>query len=319
MLNFHNLCIKKELYLKPSSKNSLLELACGEGGDMSRWIDSGYKFILGVDLVKKNIYNPRSGAYSRMLREKNKYARMQNQEKIYLPNIVFVVGDCSKNIKNGESSRFVKDFESEKILNVVMKNNKNYDKNYKHIVSKGLYGFDAVSCMFAIHYFFENEEKLDGFLNNVSQNLKKGGLFFCTFMDGTVIRKAIDDNDGDKVIGIKKLETDNIPVWAIIRRYNNDDDDDYYNKKIDVFIENTQKLIPEYLVNFNFLIEKAKEFNLVLHETELFSESFNKIKSQIPIDENERTNIQEDVLKLDNDEVQKQFSFFNRWATFMKI
>jgi SAM-dependent methyltransferase len=120
-----------------------------------------------------------------MLREKNKYARMQNQEKIYLPNIVFVVGDCSKNIKNAESSRFVKDFESEKILNVVMKNNKNYDKYYKHIVSKGLYGFDAVSCMFAIHYFFENEEKLDGFLNNVSQNLKKGGLFFCTFMDGT--------------------------------------------------------------------------------------------------------------------------------------
>jgi len=68
MLQFHNLGIKQMLYEKTQKKGSLVELACGEGGDMPRWIDNGYKFILGIDLVKKNIYGPRTGAYSRLFK-----------------------------------------------------------------------------------------------------------------------------------------------------------------------------------------------------------------------------------------------------------
>ena len=75
MLQFHNLGIKRMLYSKPPVKNNLIELACGEGGDMSRWIDNGYKFILGIDLVKNNIYGPRTGAYSRMLENRKRFFR----------------------------------------------------------------------------------------------------------------------------------------------------------------------------------------------------------------------------------------------------
>lgn len=320
MLNFHNQGIKKELYLKPTNKGSLLELACGEGGDMNRWIDAGYNFILGVDLVRNNIYNPKSGAYSRMLKRKNNYKKIEGTEKVFYANMVFVVGDCAKNIKNGETSKSVNDIESQRILRVVMNKNKTVEPYYRHIAGKGFYGFDAVSCMFAIHYFFENEEKLNGFLTNVSQNLKKGGTFFCTFMDGNSVKKAIDENGGDMIEGKKHLGDDKIPVWAVIRRYNNDDEDDIlYNKKVDIYIENTQKLIPEYLVNFNLLVEKAKEYNLEINESEMFSETFNKIKSNIPSDESARLNLHDDILKLDDDEIQKKFSFLNRWATFKKV
>lgn len=40
--------------------------------------------------------------------------------------------------------------------------------------------FDAITCMFAIHYFFESEKAIKTFLHNVSINLKEGtmpGLF----------------------------------------------------------------------------------------------------------------------------------------------
>lgn len=36
--------------------------------------------------------------------------------------------------------------------------------------------FDAVTCMFAIHYFFASERSLDNFFHNVSINLKEGKL-----------------------------------------------------------------------------------------------------------------------------------------------
>ena len=34
--------------------------------------------------------------------------------------------------------------------------------------------FDVVTCMFALHYFFANEQTLKTFLHNVSVNLKPG-------------------------------------------------------------------------------------------------------------------------------------------------
>lgn len=36
--------------------------------------------------------------------------------------------------------------------------------------------FDAITCMFAIHYFFESEKAIKTFLHNVSINLKEGTM-----------------------------------------------------------------------------------------------------------------------------------------------
>lgn len=34
--------------------------------------------------------------------------------------------------------------------------------------------YDAITCMFAIHYFFQSEKAIKTFLHNVSINLKEG-------------------------------------------------------------------------------------------------------------------------------------------------
>ena len=157
------------------------------------------------------------------------------------------------------------DEESKELLKIVMgSNNKTVKPHYKYIASKGSHKFDAVSCMFAIHYFFEDASKLDGFLRNVSGNLVKDGVFFCTFMDGGSVEAEIKKSGNGIAEGKKNLGGVDVPMWAIIKRYTNEKTN--YNKKIDVFIEKTQKLISEFLVDFNFLVEKAKEFNLELEE-----------------------------------------------------
>jgi SAM-dependent methyltransferase len=318
MLNFHNQGIKKQLYEKPSKKGSLLELCCGEAGDMNRWLDSGYNFIMGIDLVKNNVYNPRSGCYSRMLKRRTQFMK-STDKKVYFPDMVFATGDCAVPIKNGQSGTAVGDAESSKIMKIVMNRQSSVDSHVKYIAGKGADGFDAISCMFAVHYFFESEQKLDGFLDNVAQNLKKNGVFFCTFMNGDKVEKEIMGNGGDMIEG-RKLYTDyqhGMPVWAIIRRYAKDTSS-LYGKKIDVYIENTQKLIPEYMVSYKLLVDKAKDRGLDLIESEMFEESFNKLKAKRPESQEDYTHLDQDIIELDKDDIQKQFSFLNQWAIFKK-
>ena len=54
-----------------------------------------------------------------------------------------------------------------------MNRNVNNEYHLRHIAGKGANKFSVCSCQFAIHYFFENEKKLNGFFANVSNNLNK--------------------------------------------------------------------------------------------------------------------------------------------------
>ena len=315
MLNFHNQCIKKKLYEYSSNRSSLLELCGGEGGDMNRWLEYQYSFILSIDLVKQNIYNPRSGGYSRLIKKKNQSRKNTN---VYFPDIVFAVGDCSVPINTGECAKIVGDEESENILKIVMNRNRNNQHHLRHIAGKGTDKFSVCSCQFAIHYFFENEEKLNGFLNNVTNNLKNGGIFFATFMDGTSVINELQKNDDNIIKGVKNLDNnDEVITWAIIKRFvlNNDNK---YGRQIGVFIENTQRVIPEYLVDLDLLIQKAKQFNLEFIESNTFQKDFDIIKNSIT-DYGNLSRIQKDILELDKDEIQKKFSFLNRYIIFKKI
>ena len=315
MITFHNIGINEKLYLKSKNRENLLELACGQASDLSRWINANYKFVLGLDLAKDNIYKANDGAYARIIREFGKFNKNKGVEKGYFFNSAFAAADCTVDIKSGNAGV---DNDSKELLKIIMnKQSKNIKPHYKYIAGKGADGFDTITCMFAIHYFFESVNKLEGFLNNVSSNLKKNGIFICTFMDGESVINELTKSDEGIVEGRKELDGNSYLLWAIIKRYVNEDDN--YNKKVDIFIENTQRLIPEYLVNFNFLTEKAKEFGLEIIETELYSTSFNKLKENISSDEDKQTSLDKILLELDKDEIQKKFSFLNRWAIFRKI
>ena len=138
-----------------------------------------------------------------------------------------------------------------------------------------------------------------------------------TFMDGGSVEKVIEDAGGKIAEGRKVMDEGTIPIWAIIKRF--EDNDEYYHRKVDIFIENTQRLIPEYLVNYDFLMKKALEFDLEVVESELYSTTFEKFKTRVDKDEDKQTSVDKIILELDKQEIQKKFSSLNRWAIFKKI
>jgi hypothetical protein len=318
MLNFHNNAIKRKLYQRSKKRDSLMELACGMAGDMPRWRDCGYRFVLGVDLVRDNITKPREGAYARMLSQRRAVTNIVAgvEETIY-PDTVFVVGDCAKPIHSGTAAEGV-DEDSVKLLRVMYRGNGHVENHMRHIVGRAAKGFSVVSCQFAIHYFFKSEATLHGFLENVSYNLRSGGIFIATFMDGGKVDAMLSQSEHGVIEG-RKLN-DKYPVWAIIKRYDVFDADPMNNfgKHVDVFLENTNKLIPEFLVSLDLLIEKAKLYGLELKETALFSEDFAALQAAMPKDVKKRSKLDADVAALVDDDVQKQFSFLNRWVVFEK-
>lgn len=55
--------------------------------------------------------------------------------------------------------------------------------------------FDVVSCQFAIHYMFENEQTLTDHLKYVRRMLRPGGIYIGTFMDGDrVVERLASSN-----------------------------------------------------------------------------------------------------------------------------
>lgn len=327
MLNFHNQGIKKMLYQRPVRKDALLELACGMAGDLPRWRDGAYRFIMGVDLVKDNITNPRDGAYVRMLKQRRavEIVNAEGIETTIYPDMVFVVGDCAKPFQTGEAANGIDD-ESKKVLRALYHRDQNAPSFFKYLSGRAAKGFTAASCMFAIHYFFETEAKLDGFLYNVASNLRKDGVFIATFMDGDTVANMLDDASTGVVEGRKKVGAyeNEVPVWAIIKRYteykdsNNNTESSIFGKVVEVFLENTNRLIPEYLVNLNTLITKAKQHGLEVEETQMFSHTFAQLRENVNPDPLNQTQLDKDILALEADHVQTKFSFLNRWIVFRK-
>lgn len=314
MLNFHNQGVKKMLYQYSHRRDSLLELACGMAGDLPRWRDGSYRFVLGVDLVKDNITNPREGAYARTLRFDNAIKIVeQGMERRLYQDIVFAVGDCAKPFENGKAAEGI-DGESKKLLKILYGTDSPDTPYYHYIKGRAARKFNVVSCMFAVHYFFQNEEKLKGFLHNVAYNLKRNGIFIATFMDGDKVHELLENSHQGVAEG-RKLN-DEIPVWAILKRYTEYNEDTRFGSHVDVFLENTNRLIPEFLVHFPTLVSKAAEFGLELVETGMFSDTFAKLKQQITAEPRQRDRLSEDILALDKDPIQTRFSFLNRWVVF---
>jgi len=317
MQNFHNLVIKKQLFEEPtvSYRRRLLELACGQAGDMSRWADAGYSVVVGIDMNKNNICDSMNGAYARGIRMSNDAGNPGNthqnnhrQAGSATPTMCFMIGDCGKSLTTGEA--FHESPESEDMWRALTKTtNPSYIAPVAAAFNrKNVPEFDVVSCQFAIHYFFESSDILDTFLRNVSDHLREGGYFITSCMDGETVHSLLR-TEGPIVTGRVAGNT----VWAIHKGYEsfNIETGDAFAKDIHVYLETTRQSIKEYLVPFSVLLERAAGVGLELHSTELFSTTFDREHA-------ERGELRHILDKLARESVQRRFSGLNRWAVFRK-
>ena len=322
MKNFHNLYVKK-LLIKSVSKSgeTLIDYACGKAGDLPKWIDSKLSFVFGIDISKDNLENRLNGACTRYLN-----ARKENK---IMPYALFVHGNSSQNIRNGSAMLNDKAIQ---ITSAIFGNG----KNDKEIIGpgvarqfgKGQEGFNVSSCQFAMHYFFQNPNTVQGFLRNLSECTKYQGYFIGTAYDGKTIFELLKKkNPGESI----QILEDGKKIWEIIKSYDHTkfpDDSSSIGYRIDVFQESINQLIPEYLINFNYLERIMLNYGFQLIDSDeakslglpngcgFFSELFDEMTNEISKNKFKASNYGKAPFMTS---FEKKISFLNKYFIFKKI
>ena len=263
---FHNY-IKDKLIRSITSlgnKNiSILDTSIGRGGDLNKYLRSENKidFLLGLDI---------SG-------DINKCAK-----RYYLKNektkALFLQYDTSKSIKGGEGC--VGDYieRNKSLIDILYDRQRALPKELRPLVPKykGLCkkGFDIISSQFSIHYYFKDELTLRTYIQNISENIKKGGYFIGTCYDGMKVFQMF--KLGSNPTKIEMMDEFNNKVYSITKKYDiedfgysKDNIEKLFGNKIDVYMNSIGQTITEYLVNFQMFIEIMKEYDLVLAKPEM--------------------------------------------------
>ena len=298
---FHNKFVKDiELYgkaskmLKEKTRNAsgisadihLLDLACGKGGDLFKWNKNNISRVVGIDINSNNIYDPKDGACIRYTEFKKKMTAFHIDTP--LQHVDFLYGDISENIKSGDAMKAQPSVELQQELWSVYNERK----------------FDMVSIQFALHYLFESKSKLDGFITNVSENLRPGGLFIGTCFDGNRVYQFLKDkNIGESKTG----EIGGKTIYKIKKLYTNVGEELPSNIQgvglpIEVYIPSINQSIKEYLVSFDLLKDEMAKIHLVPVETELFSDIYDRYNSSVNLKD-----------------VEQELSFLNRRFIFRKL
>tara|TARA_B110000114_G_scaffold178274_1_gene211084 strand:- start:1533 stop:4844 length:3312 start_codon:yes stop_codon:yes gene_type:complete len=325
---FHN-SLKESLinYCAGNQENTtLVDLAVGKGGDLYKWVKNDVKAVLGIDLSEDNIHNPHDGACKR-------YIELFSNKKHKVESgliAMFISGDTSKNIENGEFDIAGGEEPTSKyIIDTLMGHDNIKQENVKEKFLSNHYGifkekFDICSIQFAIHYMFESERKLHSFIQNVSDLTHIGSYFIGTCYDGKSVYETLKENNGSV-----ELHKNKNKIWGIKQKYIDDVNDDFVQGtsdslgyKISVYQESINQEIDEYLVNFEYFEKIMEEYgfkrdtDFKIQNSSLKSinnfESFYDIYKSNNID-----NRNKNIAKMSEEE--QVISFLNKYFVFKKV
>jgi hypothetical protein len=301
MRSFHN-SIKTRLVGIARKGQTLIDFACGKGGDLPKWQRAGLSFVFGIDISEDNLKNRLDGSCARYLDMKKKMRE--------IPGALFVLGNSGKNIKSTDAMMNDK---SKIITNAVFGKipNKNLDKTVEQYYGIGKSGFNISSCQFAVHYMFKDETTLFDFLQNVSECTQLNGYFIGTCYDGeTIFNKLKRTKKGDAIV----INHNDTKIWSITKKYDEEHfrpDKTGIGLKISVFQESINNEIDEYLVNFTYLNYLLGHYGFSLitqHEATNFG--FPSPSNMFRLLYDQQDNLSENA---------KEISFLNRYFIFKKI
>jgi hypothetical protein len=307
--DFHNLYVKRKLIVGAAHLMNakgrgidsgmegvkLLDLSVGKGGDLNKFIAAGVSFVYGVDISEDNIRNPLDGVCAR-------YLDAHRQSGSIFRGI-FQVADSSRNIRKGEAFKTEKD--KAVVRAIFGEGGKNADLLGKAPLAKRVFGwgengFEVLSCQFSLHFMCENAMKFHGFMRNLAECTKVGGVFICTTFDGLELFKKLRGkmegdtwtvfNEGGRVGGGGGER-----MFQLTKRYSESDfpeDEMGLGYGVDVFQESINKTFREYLVHPEFLRKVMFDYGFSLLRREeaqsigfssgsgLFSDLFGRLKEE---------------------------------------
>ena len=312
--DFHNKYIKNDILIKRALRGgnkTLVDLACGKGGDLFKWIQNRARAVVGIDTSGDGITNSEDGAYKRYVQDIKKFGMGS------VPKIAFVIGDSSKNIVSGEAGATPE--ESNMLRSIFGKYKSDgpvppYINNV--MASSFLAGADVAACMFALHYFFKNKETLGGFLRNLSEIVKIGGYFIGCCFDGNKIFQLLHGVEKGRS---RSGEIEEVPLWTITKDYDAVEllsDDSSLGLGIDVEFISIGPAQREYLVPFDLLTKKMESIGFSLLNAKELKEMNLKastntfdVSHQMAERENQHFNMLPAVM---------EYSFLNRWFIFKR-
>ena len=248
--DFH-LAIKEDLYKHNiRAGDTLLELACGRGGDLHRWKRVRASKVVALDISLPDIVSPTQGAAVRYLKDRI------DKPHDYVPKILFLQGDMSVYPLFEQSDKYMP------ILRGDDKGTTEYLEAFE-----GLHEYDIISCQFALHYACESEEKFRDFAKNLQKYGK--GLFFGTCSDGQSIyqllmgKKTHLFGSERQIAGEYTKEYQDKDTWL-----------EEFGMPVKVMLESFVKPQIEYLVPFEKVKLILKEHDYELVDSKLFSEIY---------------------------------------------
>jgi len=303
---FHNIGVKSVLIDTVCKQDTILiDYAVGKGGDLYKWNKNKIRFVLGIDISKDNIHNPKNGVCARYIGIKKKMGTIIDG--------LFIHGDTSKLLENGDfaiDEDKIEEDNSKFVFDQVMGTGTKKISHGQYIAK--MFGiasdlFDVGSIQFAVHYMFENKTTLHNFIKNCADTIKVGGHFIGTCYDGQKVFNMLKDLDIEEY---KELFLDKKKIWHIRKQYNIQRpflDDDVLGYNICVYQESINKEICEYLVNFKYFIEIMGIYGFVPSSPN---------KDLLPIDSFESIYAKNKFVMT---EEEKQISFLNNYFIFKKV
>jgi hypothetical protein len=322
--DFHNRYIKEDILYKSvlagaaQGQGRLIDVACGKAGDLQKWRRAKATFVLGIDSAGDNITNKSDGAYRRYLDTLTRSGTSAIAREV-VPPMVFVIGDSSRPWATGDAGSNPQERD---ILRAVFDKYRPEGALPPFIEKKGLRelagGANATVCMFALHYFFENEAKLDGLLRNISENTPIGGMFAGCCFDGEAVHQLLKDVPMD---GSKSGIHEDTTLWTITKKYEHDQlpvaGEEAFGNAIDVeFVTLGEDKKREFLMPYPTLLAKMRAIGF----EELGAAELKKLKLE------KSTNLFEASHRMAASRGKKysmvpaveQFSFLNRWFIFVR-
>ncbi|QKF93755.1 mRNA capping enzyme [Fadolivirus algeromassiliense] len=269
MRNFHN-WIKSiliythvnSMYEQDNKKLTILDIACGRGGDIMKYYYGEVDFMVGIDIDNNGLISPIDGALSRYNQFKKTHPNF--------PRMWFVHADGGVLLNYEDQT---------KALGGMSDKNKELINKFFSVDPSKRTLFDRMVCQFAIHYFFENETIFSNFTQNVKDYLKPGGYLIATTFDADRIMELFKEKDQYTQYYTNNNGEQNV-LFEIKKKYENIKQGDEvgvgvaidFHNAID-FQEGTYKT--EYLVQKKFI---EKEFlercDLELVDTDLFENQY---------------------------------------------
>ena len=355
MRRFHNYWVKRTSLLMrfPASRGlgrSIFDIGCGQGGDIPKWLEMGATRVVGVDKHASNLYDPnmrnkRGSAYVRLMQAKGGDAKGSSSAAKAL-RAVFLPMDASMPLSSQATIDAMDEANGDRAvaravwglcpLNAVQ------PPRLRDYYSFARNPFDLVTCMFALHYFFESPESLATFARNVAEAARPGGHFVACCLDGERVEALLD--------GVAVGGSVGASGWRITRRYaaqtpaaaaappnkkkgaaKLSPPPSLFGRRIDVLMDSIGTEVPEFLVDRATLVSalgavglrpvtpaEAAEIGLLpAADTGTFDELFGEMRRAYPV--GGAGNVPPAVvaaLSMSDDE--KRYSFMNRWFVFKK-